>query len=142
MDIEKRGDIAVPFSSRRDAQVGNLCHRPKPILQAHIRGTTTISAAPNTSTASQQREYRRYLLLCAAIIVLALVLKLPSLRSPRLEGDELIYWHLTQNWLENGAYSLQGTPILKALPPSIYDKPLFHHPPLLSLLMLDRKSVV
>lgn len=48
----------------------------------------------------------------------------------------MIFWHLTQNWLDNGTYSLQGTPILDALPPGIYDKPLFHHPPLMPLLML------
>jgi len=95
----------------------------------------------NSSIASQQREFHRYVLLCAAIIILALALKLPSLRYPRAEGDEQIYWQLTQNWLEHGTYSLQGTTILrgssylKPLPPGIYDKPLFHHPPLLPMLL-------
>ena len=125
------------------APVGNRCHRflrkarrsSTLVIQDHRQDTTAIPAALNTSAASQRREYHRYLLFCAAIIILAMVLKLPSLQYPRQEDDELIFWHLTQNWLDNGTYSLQGTPILKALPPNIYDKPLFHHPPLLPMLL-------
>jgi len=127
-------------ASALESLAGGLCHALaaadcRAISQARIQDTIPISAPHDTSTASQRREYRRYLSLCVAIIALALVLKLPSLHPHGHEDDELIFWHLTQNWLENGTYSLQGTPILKALPSSIYDKPLFHHPPLLPMLM-------
>jgi len=77
----------------------------------------------------------RYLAICGMIVVLCVALKLPSLFWPRLEYDERIYIELTANWHFNGAYSLRGTPVLGELPPSIYDKPLFHHPPLLALLL-------
>lgn len=75
------------------------------------------------------------MLICAAIVLLCLALKLPSLTYPRLEYDERIYWQLTDNWLKHGTYSLRGTQVLRELPPSVYDKPLFHHPPLLPILL-------
>ncbi len=86
---------------------------------------------------SDQEEYRRYCLLCAAIIALCLALKLPTFLYPRQEFDEIIYWQLTENWLAHGSYSLRGTAILDhpRIPSSTYDKPLFHHPPLFSILL-------
>ncbi|MFH1075680.1 MAG: glycosyltransferase 87 family protein [Pseudomonadota bacterium] len=52
------------------------------------------------------------------------------------ETDEIIYWQLAENWLKTGNYSLQGTEILKSLPAYVYDRQLFHHPPLFSLLLI------
>lgn len=66
---------------------------------------------------------------------MCVALKLPTLFFERLEYDEQVYWELTKNWLETGAYSLRGTSILGELPPSVYDRPLFHHPPLLPMLL-------
>ena len=96
---------------------------------------TIAKHLPDSATVPNARERRRYVLLCGAIVAMCLALKLPSLDYPQQEDDELIYWALTKNWLDNGAYSLQGLPILTQLPPSIYDKPLFHHPPLLPILL-------
>lgn len=81
-------------------------------------------------------EATRFQLVCAAIVFLTIALNLPSIGIPRLENDERIYWSLAKNWIETGAYSLRGTEILDALPPAMYDKPLFHHPPLLMFLLI------
>ena len=70
-----------------------------------------------------------FLLLCLALLLSAL-LNLSSLKLPHQEGDEIIYLALIKNLLDTGRYSIQGTPILASLPAHIYDKPLFHHPPL------------
>ncbi len=83
----------------------------------------------------QDSDLRRYVLVCVLIAATCLAFKLPSLTFPRQEYDERIYWQLTENWLETGSYSIQGRPVLRELPPSIYDRPLFHHPPLMSLLL-------
>lgn len=91
--------------------------------------------------AAEIAELRRYVIVCAAILALCLTLKLPSLFFPRAEYDEQIYWQLTWNWLNNGTYSLQNMPVLKELPPTIYDRPLFHHPPLLSVLLMPFVAV-
>lgn len=93
-------------------------------------------ARPESTPSDVAGERRRFIQVCAAILVLSLALKLPSLFAPRAEDDERIYLLLTTNWLHNGSYSLQGTPILPELPQAIYDKPLFHHPPLTSILLV------
>ncbi|MBU0640039.1 MAG: hypothetical protein KKB50_14325 [Planctomycetes bacterium] len=96
------------------------------------------AATPPLSLAGQiheQQERRRYVLICVAIIALCVALKLPTLFFGRLEYDEQIYWELTGNWLQTGDYSLRSTSILSELPPAVYDRPLFHHPPLFSMLL-------
>ncbi|MBN2563057.1 MAG: hypothetical protein JXQ75_19200 [Phycisphaerae bacterium] len=80
-------------------------------------------------------EWQRYAVICTAIITLCIILKLPTLFLQHLEYDEQIYWALTTNWLETGSYCLRGTSILAELPQSVYDRPLFHHPPLFSILL-------
>lgn len=70
------------------------------------------------------------------ILLLMLALKLPSLSGDRGEDDERIYWSLANNWLETRTYSLRGTDILPALPKTMYDQPLFHHPPMLTFLLI------
>jgi hypothetical protein len=84
--------------------------------------------------ASSQHDLKRFIAVCAVIVGLCLALKLPTLAFDRHEYDEHIYWALTGNWIENGRYLLQGTEILKSLPPEMYDRPLFHHPPMMSIL--------
>jgi hypothetical protein len=63
-------------------------------------------------------------------------LKLPSLRYPLAEGDERIYWQLAENLAQGGKYTLQGTGLIRELSPYMYDRPLFHHPPLFPALLI------
>jgi 4-amino-4-deoxy-L-arabinose transferase-like glycosyltransferase len=74
-------------------------------------------------------------LLVALFSSFTLVVKLPSLAFPHDEPDELVYWSLAHNLVENGTYTLRGTEVLKRLSPTIYDRPLFHHPPLYPVLL-------
>ncbi len=82
------------------------------------------------------REHQRFVLVCGMILLLMLALKLPSLSGDRGEDDERIYWSLANNWLDTRTYSLRGTDILPALPKAMYDQPLFHHPPMLTFLLI------
>ncbi|MBL7131404.1 MAG: glycosyltransferase family 39 protein, partial [Candidatus Omnitrophica bacterium] len=66
-----------------------------------------------------------------AIILFALAIRLPALFTRHIENDEVIYQVLADKVSKDFSdYSLQGTAILNQLPAGIYDKPLFHHPPL------------
>lgn len=85
---------------------------------------------------SDARQRRRYAAVCLLVILFCGILKLPTLFAAHAEYDEQIYWALAANWLRTGSYSLQGTAILSELPPAVYDKPLFHHPPLLPMLLV------
>jgi 4-amino-4-deoxy-L-arabinose transferase-like glycosyltransferase len=78
---------------------------------------------------------REVLLLVALFSAFTLILKLPSLRFTHNEADEVVYWSVAQNLLENGVYTLRGAEITRRLSPAIYDRPLFHHPPLYPLLL-------
>jgi hypothetical protein len=78
---------------------------------------------------------REFVLFCCAAVVICLFLKIPSLFYPRTEGDERIYWQLAQNLADGAGYTLRGTPLLKELSPYMYDRPLFHHPPLFAILL-------
>jgi len=94
-----------------------------------------MQTKPGFAAITHDSDFRRYVLVCAAITVLCLAFKLPSLTFPRHEYDERIYWELTENWLETGNYSIQGQPVLRELLQASYDRPLFRHPPLMSLLL-------
>jgi len=85
---------------------------------------------------SDARQRRRYAAVCLLVILFCGILKLPTLFAAHAEYDEQIYWALAANWLRTGSYSLQGTAILSELPPAVYDKPFFHHPPLLPMLLI------
>jgi 4-amino-4-deoxy-L-arabinose transferase-like glycosyltransferase len=81
------------------------------------------------------RSTREFVLFCCAAVAVCLMLKCPSLMYPRTEGDERIYWQLAQNLAANGEYSLRGSPILRDVSRDMYDRPLFHHPPLFPALL-------
>jgi len=76
-----------------------------------------------------------------AIILLSLSIRLPALFIRHIENDEVILQALAEKVSENPKdYSLQGTAVLDQLPKIVYDKPLFHHPPLFTYgLILFRK---
>lgn len=67
--------------------------------------------------------------------VFALLVKLPQLALRHREPDEIIYWQLGQRLWQDGVYSLRGTLMLERLPAAMYDHGLFHHPPLLAVLL-------
>jgi len=83
-----------------------------------------------------RNELRAYLPIAGLLAVVFLVFKLPSLGHTHNEGDEQIYLAVAKNLRDHGSYSLQGTAVLEHLPPGIYDKPFFHHPPLGVALMI------
>ena len=78
---------------------------------------------------------RGFVLFCCAAAALSVILKSPSLVYPRTEGDERIYWQLAENLAHTGEYTLRGSTILQELSPYMYDRPLFHHPPLFPALL-------
>ena len=79
---------------------------------------------------------RQAVVLAAPFLALALLLKVPSLFFSHAENDEVIYWTVAQHVAGGSGYTLRGAPFLDKLPPSIYDHPLFHHPPLYVLLLV------
>jgi len=70
---------------------------------------------------------------CLIFVTFSAILKLPSLSFPHNEPDEIIYMTLALKLLKTGNYNLKNTDILKNLSPFMYDRPLFHHPPLFPL---------
>jgi 4-amino-4-deoxy-L-arabinose transferase-like glycosyltransferase len=79
---------------------------------------------------------RRALLFAAPFLALALLTKLPSLGFDHREPDELIYWTLAHHLDTYGTYTLRGAPFLPKLSRRMYDRPLFHHPPLYPALLI------
>ncbi len=71
----------------------------------------------------------------AGCLAFALIIKLPTLKYPVSNWDELIYLELSRHWLATGSYSLQGTELLERLPGSFYDHLIFHHPPGFSIAL-------
>lgn len=69
-------------------------------------------------------------------VAFSLVLKLSTWQFAHNRGDEAVYWQLTQNLVQKGEYNLLGTRILEKLPPRMYDRKLFTHPPLYPLLLV------
>lgn len=82
-----------------------------------------------------ESDATRFVLVVLSFVVFATLLKAPSLQWPRQEADEVIYLQLARQIVERGEYTLQGTPILPELPSGMYDRPMFHHPPLFPLLL-------
>lgn len=79
---------------------------------------------------------RTFVLVTLVAIVLATALKAPTFGLTHNEPDEVIYWTLAHSVLERGEYGLQGTKLLAILPAEMYDRPLFHHPPLYVLALV------
>jgi hypothetical protein len=78
----------------------------------------------------------RYLVIfawCAAVTVL---LHCPMLFKTHSEGDELAYYVLSQRmgW-DLSHYTTKDDPRVNAFPYTVYRNPLFHHPPLLPLVL-------
>jgi len=79
------------------------------------------------------RTYFAIFLWCAGITVL---IHCPMLFKRHAEGDEVVYYVLSQRmgWdLSN--YTTRDDPRVNGLPYTIYRGPLFHHPPLLPLVL-------
>ncbi len=79
---------------------------------------------------------RHFILVCTVAVALSALLKLPALLSPPAEADEQIYWQLAERLSATGEYSLRGSPLLASLSPHVYDRPLFHHPPLFAAALV------
>jgi len=80
-------------------------------------------------------RFPSFWIVTALIVLLALLLKLPTIRFDHDNPDERIYLQLARNLAEGGPYSLQGSDLPPGLSPHMYDRPLFHHPPLFALLV-------
>lgn len=66
-----------------------------------------------------------------ALLLFALVIRIPALFIPHIENDEVIYQVLADKVSKNPFdYTLRNSPILQNLPKMNYDQPLFHRPPL------------
>jgi len=66
------------------------------------------------------------------ILLIALLIRLPSLFKPHIENDEIIFQTLTVKVAKTRSlrdYTLKGEEILEKLPASLYDTVLFQHPP-------------
>ncbi len=74
--------------------------------------------------------------LAVLFIGFVIALKLPSLAFDHDEPDEVVYWTVAEQLREHGVYTLRGSEVLPRLSARIYDRPLFHHPPLYPLLLV------
>ncbi|MFO0427109.1 MAG: glycosyltransferase family 39 protein [Planctomyces sp.] len=81
----------------------------------------------------QSRDYRQIWWIFA---VISLVMHIPSLFEPHLEGDEEVYLTLAKqmNW-DLSHYTTKDDPDISQFPNSIYRSELFHHPPLYPLVL-------
>ncbi len=71
-----------------------------------------------------------------ALCALALAVRVPTWSLTHQEPDEVIYWTLATRLAAGEPYGLQGTQLLeRVLPADMYDRPLFHHPPLFPLAL-------
>jgi 4-amino-4-deoxy-L-arabinose transferase-like glycosyltransferase len=85
---------------------------------------------------SDRTLLRQCLIITGLVVVVALWLKVPSIFIPHEEIDERIYWQLAEHLASGRGYTLQGSALLDSLSPHIYDRPLFHHPPLFAALLV------
>jgi 4-amino-4-deoxy-L-arabinose transferase-like glycosyltransferase len=83
----------------------------------------------------RKTNLRFAVLASAGCLAFALIIKLPTLKYPVSNWDELIYLALSRHWLATGSYSLAGSDLLNRLPRTFYDHPVFHHPPGFSVLL-------
>lgn len=93
-------------------------------------------AEPARTPLGDRMLLRQCLIVTGLIVVVTLWLKVPSILIAHDEVDERIYWQLAENLASGRGYTLQGTALLGSLSPHIYDRPLFHHPPLFAALLV------
>jgi len=91
------------------------------------------AATPETLGAIDPARAAR---LAVPALVVWLVLHLPSVCVPHLEIDEHVYRALARSLARGDGYTTRGTSIHATLEPSMYDRPLFHHPPLGPVLLI------
>ena len=96
------------------------------------RGSAVVTAA-SPAPASPAWHFA---LVCGVAILLCAVFKLPCLLYPPGEADEQIYWQLAENLAHRGEYTMRGSPLLPSLSNQIYDRPIFHHPPLFAAALV------
>lgn len=81
-------------------------------------------------------------LILIAILFFSCSIRLPALFTRHIENDEVIYQALAGQVANNPFdYSIRGTHLLDQLPKSIYDRPLFHHPPLFVYTLTVMKTI-
>lgn len=78
------------------------------------------------------------------ILLVTLGLNWPALRAPHNEGDEVVYRLLTE---QSGhfRYTLRGTIVQeqpKFFAPSVYDRPIYYHPPFYNAVLLAIRTLV
>lgn len=93
--------------------------------------------------AENKKPFLNTTLILIGILLLSLSIQLPALFTRHIENDEVILQALAEKVLVNPRdYSLQGTAVLDQLPRIVYDKPLFHHPPLFAYGLALFKKVL
>jgi 4-amino-4-deoxy-L-arabinose transferase-like glycosyltransferase len=108
-------------------------------MRRHPRGGTaprTSSTAAAADAPAHPARPWHFLLVCAVAVLLCAALKLPCLLYPPAEADEQIYWQLAENLGRRGEYTPRGSPLLSSLSDHIYDRPVFHHPPLFAAALV------
>ncbi len=71
------------------------------------------------------------------IIGLTIFVKIPTLNLPHVEGDEVAFWHLANNWIKTGKYTDKGddlTPYPAYVDRFTRDMPV--HPPVFAALLV------
>lgn len=98
-----------------------------------------MTSSPDPSTAAAAALDRRTSAwVLGAVVLLTVALRLPLLGwdNRSSETDEGIYWQLAASLVRGDGYTLQRAPILETLSPGMYDRPVFHHPPLYPALLV------
>ena len=71
------------------------------------------------------------------VIGLTILIKIPTLNLPHVEGDEIAFWHLANNWIKTGKYTDKGddlTPYPAYIDRFTRDMPV--HPPVFAALLV------
>ncbi len=71
------------------------------------------------------------------VVLFVIALKIPTLNLPHVEGDEIAFWHLANNWIKTGKYTDKGgdlTPYPAFVDRFTRDMPV--HPPAFVALLV------
>lgn len=99
-------------------------------------GDAVKAGRPEAKVPVPNYSSRHFWIVLSAVLLLTVAIKLPTLRFPHQEPDEQVYLTLAGQLYNSHSYTLQDTPIIYDLSPSIYDRPLFFHPPLFPILLI------